>query len=150
MNIYKQALDFKRKYPKTIAWRLKAHSKIAQIHVNPDEKVKYVFACQKNHHSYEIFRTFIVVITDKRIIVAQKRLIFGYLLISVTSDMYNDLTVMMGILWGKVCIDTVKEVIMLSNIQKEALPEIETAITQTMMDIKGEFAKKNKSCELKK
>ena len=148
MNIYKQALDFKRKYPKTIAWRLKAHSKIAQIHVNPDEKVKYVFACQKNHHSYEIFRTFIVVITDKRIIVAQKRLIFGYLLISVTSDMYNDLTVMMGILWGKVCIDTVKEVIMLSNIQKEALPEIETAITQTMMDIKGEFAKKNKSLHM--
>ena len=64
MNIYKQALDFKTKYPKTIAWRLKAHSKIAQMHINPDEKVKYVFACQKNHHSYEIFRTFIVVITS--------------------------------------------------------------------------------------
>ena len=59
--------------------------------------------------------------------------------------MYNDLTVMMGILWGKICIDTVKEVIMLSNIQKEALPEIETAISQTMMDIKVECAKKNKS-----
>ena len=148
MNIYKQAVDFKRKYPKTIAWRLKAHSKIAEMHINPDEKVKYVFACQKNHHSYEIFRTFIIVITDKRIIVAQKRLIFGYLLISVTSDMYNDLTVMMGILWGKVCIDTVKEVIMLSNIQKEALPEIETAISQTMMDIKVECAKKNKSLQV--
>lgn len=147
MNIYKQAVDFKRKYPKTIAWRLKAHSKIAEMHINPDEKVKYVFACQKNHHSYEIFRTFIIVITDKRIIVAQKRLIFGYLLISVTSDMYNDLTVMMGILWGKVCIDTVKEVIMLSNIQKEALPEIETAISQTMMDIKVECAKRNKSLQ---
>lgn len=136
--IYEQALSFKRKYPKTIAWRLKAHSKIAEMHINPDEEVKYVFACQKNHHSYEIFRTFIIVITNKRIIVAQKRLLFGYLFISVTSDMYNDLTVMMGILWGKVCIDTVKEVIVLSNIQKEALPEIETAISQTMMDIKVE------------
>ena len=141
MNIYEQALAFKRKYPKTIAWRIKAHSKIAQMHINPDEKVKYVFACQKNHHSYEILRSFIIVVTDKRIIVAQKRLIFGYLFISITSDMYNDLTLMMGILWGKVCIDTVKEVVMLSNIQKEALPEIETAISQTMMNLKIECAK---------
>ena len=61
--------------------------------------------------------------------------------------MYNDLTVMMGILWGKICIDTVKEVIMLSNIQKEALPEIETAISQTMMDIKVECTKRNKSLQ---
>lgn len=147
MNIYQQAIEFKRKYPGTISWRIKAHSKIAQMHLNPDETVKYVFACQKNHHSYEIFRTFIVVITDKRIIVAQKRLIFGYLLISVTSDMYNDLTVMMGIIWGKVCIDTVKEVITLSNIQKEALPEIETAISQNMMDIKVKVEKKRKISE---
>ena len=141
MDIYNQVLAFKKKYPKTIAWRLKAHSKIAQLHLNPDEHVKYVFACQKNHHSYEIFRTFVIVVTNKRIIVAQKRLLFGYLLISVTSDMYNDLTVMMGILWGKICIDTIKEVIMLSNIQKEALPEIETAVSQAMMKLKTEMKK---------
>ena len=142
MSIYEQALNFKRKYPKTIAWRLKAHSKVAQIHLNPNEKVKYVFACQKNSKSYEIFRTYVVVVTDKRIMVAQKRLLFGYFFISVTSDMYNDLTVMMGLLWGKVCIDTVKEVIMLSNIQKEALPEIETAISQSMMEIKIHCARR--------
>lgn len=142
MSIYEQALNFKRKYPKTIAWRLKAHSKIAQIHLNLNEKVKFVFACQKNSKSYEIFRTYVVVVTDKRIMVAQKRLLFGYFFISVTSDMYNDLTVMMGLLWGKVCIDTVKEVIMLSNIQKEALPEIETAISQSMMEIKIHCARR--------
>ena len=50
--------------------------------------------------------------------------------------MYNDLTIAMGLLWGKVCIDTIKEVIVLSNIQKEALPEIETAISQSMMESK--------------
>lgn len=77
-------------------------------------------------------------ITDKRIIVAQKRLLFGYLFISITPEMYNDISIIMGILWGKVCIDTVKEVVMLSNIEKEALPEIETAISQTMMKIKEE------------
>ena len=101
-----------------------------------------MFACQKNAHSYEIFRTYVVVVTDKRIMVAQKRLLFGYFFISVTSDMYNDLTVIMGLLWGKICIDTVKEVIMLSNIQKEALPEIETAVSQSMMEIKIQCARR--------
>ena len=138
MDIYQQALSFKKKYPKTIAWRIKAHSKIEQLHINHDEEVKYAFVAQKNAHSYEIFRTFVVVITDKRIIVAQKRLLFGYLFISITPEMYNDISIIMGILWGKVCIDTVKEVVMLSNIEKEALPEIETAISQTMMKIKEE------------
>ena len=139
MNIYEQALKFKRKYPMTIAWRIKAHSKVAQLHLNPDEKVKYVFACQKNAKSYEIFWTYLVVVTNKRIMVAHKRLLFGYFFISVTSDMYNDLTIMMGLLWGKVCIDTVKEVVVLSNIQKEALDEIETAITQNMIDLKTNY-----------
>ena len=60
----------------------------------------------------------------------------GYFFVSITSDMYNDLTIAMGLLWGKVCIDTIKEVIVLSNIQKEALPEIETAISQSMMELK--------------
>jgi len=95
MTIYQKALEFKKKYPKTVAWRLKQNSKIAEIHLNPDEKVRYVFAAQKNHYSYEMFRTFVVVITDKRLILAQKRLLFGYLFVSITPDMYNDLTVMM-------------------------------------------------------
>lgn len=140
MKIYQKALEFKKKYSGTIAWRLKAHSKVAQLHINPDEKAEYVFVCQKNTHSYEIFRTFVVVITDKRIILAQKRLLFGYIFISITPDMYNDLTVMSGIIWGKVCIDTVKEIVQLSNIQKSALPEIETKITQFMMAAKQEYA----------
>lgn len=140
MAVYEEVEKFKQKYPKTIAWRLKAHSKVAQIHINPDENVKYAFACQKNIYSYEIFRTFVVVITDKRIILAQKRLLFGYLFISITPDMYNDLSVLMGLLWGKICIDTVKEVVQLSNIQKSALPEIETEISQFMMDAKRECA----------
>jgi len=141
MNIYQEALKFKKKYPKTIAWRLKAHSKIAQLHINPDEKVTYVFVAQKNSYSYEIFRTFVVVVTDKRIILAQKRLLFGYLFITVTPDMYNDLSVVMGILWGKINIDTVKERIHLSNIEKDALPEIETEITQFMIAAKQNYAR---------
>lgn len=135
-EIYKKALEFKQKYPKTIAWRLKQHCKVAEKHLNPDENVLYAFTCQKNNFSYEIFRTFVVVITNKRIIIAQKRLLFGYLFITVTPDLYNDLTVIGGIIWGKINIDTVKESIYLSNIDKKALPEIETTITEYMIEAK--------------
>lgn len=141
-EIYSQALEFKKKYPGTVAWRLKKHSKIAALHMNPDETIRYVFACQKNMHSYEIFRTFVIVVTNKRILIAQKRLLFGYLLLSITPDMYNDLTVAMGLVWGKICIDTIKEVVQLSNLQKEALPEVETQITEFMMAAKKECMKK--------
>lgn len=138
-EIYKLVTEFKKKYPKTIAWRIKQHCKIAAKHLNPDEKVNYAFTCQKNCHSYEIFRTFVVVVTNKRILIAQKRLLFGYLFITVTPDLYNDLTVMGGIIWGKIHIDTVKEGIMLSNIDKNALPELETTITQFMIEAKKEY-----------
>jgi len=138
-EIYELALKFKEKYPKTIAWRIKQHCKIAAVHLNPDEEVNYVFVCQKNSSSLEIFRTFVVVITNKRVLIAQKRLFFGYLFITVTPDLYNDLTVMAGLIWGKIHIDTVKEGIELSNIDKKALPEIETVITQFMIEAKKEL-----------
>lgn len=138
-EIYKLVTQFKNKYPKTVAWRIKEHCKVASKHLNPDETVTYAFACQKNNFSYEFFRTFVVVITNKRVLIAQKRLLFGYLFITVTPDLYNDLTVIGGIIWGKIHIDTVKEGIYLSNIDKEALPEIETVITEFMIEAKKEL-----------
>lgn len=137
-EIYKLVNEFKNKYPGTMSWRLKKHCEVAAAHLNPDEEVTYAFACQKNNFSYEIFRTFVIVLTNKRIIMAQKRLFFGYLFITVTPDLYNDLSVASGIIWGKVNIDTVKETIQLSNISKSALPEIETKITQFMIEAKKE------------
>ena len=137
--VYQKAKQFKNKYPKTIAWRLKAHCKVAEQYIDKDEEVLYVFACQKNTFSYEIFMTYVVVITNKRIVVAQKRLLFGHFFISITPDMYNDLSVRMGIIWGKICIDTVKEVVQLSNLQKSAVPEIEGAITEFMMEEKKKY-----------
>lgn len=77
-DIYLGAKEFKKKYPKTIAFRLKAHAKVASKFVDNGEKVKYVFVAQKNFKSYEICNTNIVVLTDKRLVVATKRLLFGY------------------------------------------------------------------------
>lgn len=138
-KVYELAREFKRKYPSTVAWRIKAHSKVIEKHLNPDEEVLYVFLGQKNKSSFDFTNTNVIALTNKRLLFATKRVMFGYFFTSVTPDMFNDLTVKMGLVWGKVYIDTVKEFVCLSNIQKEALPEIETAITAYMMEEKKKY-----------
>lgn len=138
-SVYKQVSIFKRKYPTTIAWRLKKNAEIVEKHLNPDEKVKYVFVGQKNSNFLNIFETAVVVLTNKRILIGRKRLLFGYFLNSITPDMFNDLKIASGLIWGKVYIDTIKEFVVLSNISKEALPEIETEITSFMMEEKKKY-----------
>ena len=58
---------------------------------------------------------------------------------SINTDMFNDLKFTIGILWGKIYIDTVKEFIALSNISKDALAEIENAISSYMMEEKKKY-----------
>ena len=137
--VYEKIKKKKKKYPMTVAWRLKKHAKIVDMHLNPGEEVLYAFAAQKNESPLDIFMTYAVVLTNKRIILAQKRLIFGYFYTAITPDMFNDLTLKMGLIWGSVHIDTVKEVVKLSNIQREALDEIETYITEYMMEEKKKY-----------
>lgn len=138
-SIYSFVKEFKRKYPLTISWRLHQNSKVIEQHINPDEEVIYAFAAQKNSNPFDIITTCVVALTNKRILIGQKRVLFGYFYYSITPDMFNDLSIYMGLLWGKVCIDTVKEEIYLSNIQKEALLEIETQISQLMMEEKKKY-----------
>lgn len=139
-SVYSLVKNFKKKYPGTIAWRTQAHCRVIERHLNPGETVQYAFACQKNIAFYDIFSTYVVALTDKRIMLAQKRLFFGYLFLTITPELYNDLTVRTGLLWGNINIDTVKETVHLSNISKDALPEIETQITEFMMQAKKEYS----------
>lgn len=138
-EVYKSVLDFKKRHGTTIAWRLKAHSRIVEAHLNNDETVLYSFAAQKGLSPFDIASTFVVVVTEKRLIVAQRRLFFGYFYYSITPDLFNDLTIKMGLIWGKVIIDTVKETVTLSYISKEALKEIETVISKYMLQKKRLF-----------
>lgn len=144
-NTYNKLIEFKKNFPSTIAWRLKAHSKVIEKHLNPGEEVTYVFAAQKGVSSLDIFSTFVVVLTNKRILLAQKRLIFGYTFLAVTPDMFNDLTVSTGIIWAKIYIDTIKETIMLSNVSKHAAADIETQITEYMMQEKKKYVLKEQN-----
>ena len=135
-EVYKRVKEFKSKYPMTVAWRLRANSKVIEKHLNPDEYVIYAFAAQKSVSSLDVFSTAVIALTNKRILMGRKRAVFGYFLSSITPDMFNDLKVMASMIWGKVYIDTVKEFITLSNIDKGALDEIETEITSYMMEAK--------------
>lgn len=140
-SVYEQALEFKRKYKRTIAWRLKKNSEIIEKHLNPGEEVLYVFVAQKNDHPLSILETAVVALTNQRILIGRDRVVIGYFMDSITPDLFNDLKVRSGIIWGKIDIDTVKEFVTFSNISKKALPEIETKITSFMMKEKQKYGK---------
>lgn len=140
-SVYQKIKEFKTKYPSTIAWRLKAHSKVIEKYLNPGETVNFIFAAQKGYSSFDIFSTFVIALTNKRILLAQKRVLFGYTYLAITPDMFNDLTVESGLIWSKVYIDTIKETVVLSNVSKAATDEIETKITEYMMAEKQKYNK---------
>lgn len=143
-SLLDRVLEFKRKYNMTIAFRLKEHTKVINYHINPDEKVLYAFCGQKNNSNKEIFSTAIIVLTDKRILIGTKRVLWGYFYSTITPEMFNDLKITSGLIWGKIIIDTVKEKIFISNIDKRALDEIETSITSYMLEAKKMYPDFNK------
>ena len=141
-SVYKKVLKFKEKYPMTIGWRLKQNSSVVERHLNPDEEVRYAFIAQKNDNPFNIFNTAVIALTNKRILIGRKRVLVGYFLNSITPDMYNDLKISSGLIWGKVYIDTIKEFVTFSNLSKESLTEIETQITSYMMEEKKKYGKR--------
>lgn len=138
-SVYEKVLEFKERHPMTIGWRLQKNSSVVERHLNPDEEVLYAFIAQKNDNPFNIIGSAVVALTNKRILIGRKRVVIGYFLNSITPDMFNDLKVSSGIIWGKVYIDTVKEFVTLSNVSKDALTEIETEITQYMMREKQKY-----------
>lgn len=142
-EVYKKALAFKRRYPMTVAWRLKKNSARIEDHLNSDEVVKYVFAGQKNNNPFDILSTCVIAITNKRILIGRDRVVVGYFLDSITPDLFNDLKVLSGFIWGKVHIDTVKEFVTISNLDKKSLREIETQVSEYVMKEKKKYPVRN-------
>lgn len=137
--VYKKALEFKKKYPMTVAWRLCQNSSVIEKHLNPTERVLYVFCAQKNDNPFNMISTAVVALTTQRILIGRKRVVFGYFLDSITPDLFNDLKVFSNIIWGKIHIDTLNEFVTLSNISKAALSEIETKVSSFMMEEKKKY-----------
>ena len=126
-------LDFKKRYPSTVMWRIKKHCRVVEKHLNPNEKVLYAFAAQMNNDAMDVIDTAVLCVTSDRIIIGQDQILYGYTMNSITPEMYNDLQIHSGIFWGKIIIDTVKEVLYFSNLSKKALVEIESIISMYMM-----------------
>ena len=139
--IYSKVMDFKKRFSKTVVFRLKKHSEVIEKHLNPGEKVIYVFCGQKNYNSYNFMNSCVVALTNKRILIGQKRVLWGYFLTMITPDMYNDLKVIKNLIWSDIEIDTVKENVYISNLDPKAADEIETNITEFMMKEKKKYAK---------
>ena len=138
-QVYDKALEFRRKHPGGVVWNLQDHCNVVEKHLNPGQFVTFAFTGQKNDKFYDIFQTCVVVLTNKRILIGQKRVVWGYFISSITPDLYNDLFVYQGLIWGKIKIDTVKEEVAISNLPKSGLDEIETNITEMMMEEKQKY-----------
>ena len=143
MSTYELVRQFEKKHPGSIAWRIKKHAKVVDDYLNPGEVVTFAFAAQKNDKFYDIFNTCVFALTNKRIIVGKIRLLWGSFMYGITPDLYNDTAIYKGLIWGTITIDTVKEVITLSNVSKDGLEEIETTISEFMMDEKKKYKEDN-------
>ena len=128
-DLYNRVSEFLKKYPLTIAFRLSKHLKVLEKHLNADEEV--------------IFSTCIIAFTNKRILIAQKRVVPGYRINSITPDLFNDFQVYKGLIFGKVDIDTVKEMVQLSNLDPRSLVEIETNLSEYLLTMKPKFVNKD-------
>ena len=135
-QVYNLVSKFKRKHSFTIATRIKKHSKIIEDILDRDEKVLYAFCGQKNDDNAALFQSCVVALTNKRIIIGQKRIAYGYFITSITPDLFNDLKIHAGLFWGMVIIDTAKELVYVSNLDKGSLDEIETNVNHIMLEDK--------------
>ena len=138
-KVYDMVTEFRKKYPAGLVFRIKKHAKVVEDYLNPDEEAKYAFCAQKNEKITEILNSYVICLTNKRILLGHKRVVWGSFLSTITPDLYNDMQVYHGLFWGKITIDTVKETVVLTNISNKALDEIETTISEFMLEAKKKY-----------
>ena len=63
-EIYNKVRDFKARHGITLSWRIKAHSRVAEEHLNNDEEVLYAFAAQKPANAFLEWHLFITILSN--------------------------------------------------------------------------------------
>ena len=143
-SVYEACRDFLKKYPMTVAWRVKKHAKLIEEHINDDEVPLYAFLGQKNTNIFQPFYTTAVVFTNKRMLVASKKFFGRYYYTSITPDMLNDFQITASFIYGEVEIDTVKEHFKINCLDKKSLSKIEDALSKYLLNEKLKYMKKQK------
>ncbi len=145
-ELHKELLAFQKEFPRNVAWRLGAHSKAVLENLQEDEKILFAFPAQGSLYIYNLFSTYVVVFTNKRVMIVHKKLLWGYILVVISPNLFNDLTTTAGIIWGNIKIDTVKEVRTFRYIDKRALPGLSKNIYK-YFKIYGKKEEKNKDLD---
>lgn len=145
-DVYESCKKFLKKYPFTVAWRVKQHSSIIQKHLNEDEVVLYTFTGQKNTNVFSPFFTTVFVFTNKRMLLGRKKYLGRYEYYSITPDMLNDFEIKTGVFYGNVEIDTIKEHFTITCLDKRSLTDIEDALSKYLVNEKLKLLK-NKTQE---
>jgi hypothetical protein len=143
MKVNPKLRKYMNKYSRSIIFRAKQHARVLEKHLNPDEEVLYVFGGQKSYEFNIFFNSCVVAVTNKRIIIGQKRLFWGYFFTSITPDIYTDLKVKKGMIWSTIEIDTVTENVFIAYLDPRSAYETETFITEFMMSEKKKYAKED-------
>ena len=97
----------------------------------------------KNDNWADIFTSAVIVLTNKRLLIGQKRVVWGSFYTQITPDLYNDMQIYKGLMFGRITIDTVKEKVVITNLDKHAMDDIETAISEFMMEAKKRYQNKD-------
>jgi len=135
INMYQYAVNngFGRGFNQK--WGIK-HFSIIQNHLFPDEQVLMTFIGLHNyekatkHDNY-----FAYAITNKRFIMAQKQLVSGEIVQTVSLENINDITFKSGFIQGTITIDTIKEVFNV-NMDKDSAQKTHSKIMEVLQGLK--------------
>lgn len=102
--IYEKVMEFKNKFSGVPATRLERHAEVAMKSLAEGENVLHVY-CGLD----EFYRTQIVVVTDRRVIVARKKLLFGSRISSIDRDKVCNIHNRRSLLWNDIFFNTLTE-----------------------------------------
>ena len=125
--IYEKAMKFKSKYSGSISFRLKEHSKFAEKYLVDGEKVLHVYCgCR------DFFHTRVLVITDKRVMVAHKNLLFGGYCSSIDKNEICEIGTHKGIIWNEITLSTLTDLFCyIGKLTSSAAAQMKEEITKS-------------------
>lgn len=135
-GMYQYCLDNKLGSGWNRKWGTK-HFKIIEENLLPGEEIKMPFIGL--HNSISVSKHdghFAYALTNKRIMMAQKKAVTGEIFQTVSLNNINDITFQSGLIYGKLTIDTIKETFNI-EVDKETAKTIKSSFHVIMNELKN-------------